>query len=369
MVRFIKTIWNCFYSVKILLNIVTLRNSKYRSIQRFSSIYLRLGLIVLILSFAWSFYKSGKASTKIERGLKLLLTLINLILYLLFNVNYNAIDDILVWIESLYRKYGQIGCFQKCKKISTQASVILIWIMPTLAFLMAIVDCIVTSIVKGKWESSVLSPSPFGFYTIVVYIFYNGGIFLIYTPVGATNAIMFITILHLRTTLEYMQQTLRNLTPQCSRNEFQNIMTKFVDTHCELIKYQQVLFSFSYFPVMAFEVLVYSLFLLLWIAVFFVHELLFIGTFAFGLVLLYVILCGLNAQLADAFDDLKEALYDLDWYNMRPQQRNMLLTAMVIVGNPKQMRCGPFHIICYEEFATILNRVYKYGLFITNFYA
>lgn len=142
-IRPVETVSKCFYSVKILLEIEIVQNLKYWIIQKCFSAFLRMGLIAIIMSMLWSFHKSNEISMKIEICLKLFLVTIYVLLFLLICLNYNLVNKILDWIEDLHRIYGHIGCFKKCRKISTKISVGLIWILPVLACSTVIFDCII----------------------------------------------------------------------------------------------------------------------------------------------------------------------------------------------------------------------------------
>lgn len=369
MVRYITTIWNCFLTAKVTLGMTKVKGSKYAILQKIFSAYLKLGFVALFLSIAWSLYKSENTSSTIENSLKLFLMGFYIPLWIHLQCNFTLIDSILTLVEGLHRKYGQYDCFIACHKASTRLATTLIWVFPILSIFMVIFDCVVMNLVKGQWESTALSPPPFGSATIFMYLFHCGGAFITYITFGTVNATMLIGILHLNATLEYLQLRLHALTPCTSMIQFQNTVEEVVTIHCQLIEFQTLLFNFAYIPTMAFEFLVYMFLLLIWIVVFFIPESISGAIVSFGVVVLYLILCAFNESSGKLFDDLKVTLYNLEWYNMSPAKQKMILMIMMVVDNPKSMRCGPFHKICYEEFKIMLHRTYSYGLCMNKYYS
>lgn len=368
MERQLKTIWICFFAFKATLGITKLKNPLQRRLQECLATFLKLSLAILVASLVWSFYKSDNLNAKIENGLKMSLFFlyVPLVVYPFFQ--YKMADSFLAWFEELHQQYGDLGCFKRCKRGSTQIFAFFI-----VAFPISIVGCVVldetvVGLITGKLESTLISSSPFGMATVFLYIFHCGGCFLNAICISVTNAFIFLMLLHFIAILQHIQDRIKGLFPNTSKHDFQATIKEVVDLHCSLIEYQEKLNSFSLFPILVFETIIYAELLITWIVAFFIRESIALPLACAGNLGPYLLLCILNENLVDTFKDLKAEIYGIEWYQMSPKQRKMILQIMIVVDNPKPMRCGDFHIISYEELAKILKRVYNCGLFINRFY-
>lgn len=164
----------------------------------------------------------------------------------------------------------------------------------------------------------------------------------------------------------FFQIRLRALTSRTTSVEFHRAIKDLVGLHTEMIVYQNKLADLSVVPTLILEFISYGLLLIMWIIVFFLNDLAFLGLIASANLLPYFVLIWMNERLADAYDELRQVLYAIEWYNMSTNKQKALLQIIIIIDCPKLLSAGTFHLINYEGLADMLNRVYSYGLFINN---
>lgn len=82
---------------------------------------------------------------------------------------------------------------------------------------------------------------------------------------------------------------------------------------------------------------------------------------------IYFVTCWLNERLLEKYDDLRDTLYDLEWYTMKPWQRRQVAILMIMADRPILLKAGSFHVVNYERWGAFLNDVYSYGVFLNDF--
>lgn len=367
--KHLATIFKIFHCVKVALGIEKFQNSWHTKCQLLLRGFLCFSLIIALLSAVWTFYNVDGISAKLTYIILLVTALTFSIVTLILMSLITTCEALFSWLESLHGRFGSVANFEKCKKVSNRFVVVFCCIFPIATAFMGVLDCLIVGITTGKLESTFLSPSPFGTWgTLAVFMLHIAAVLMLSVSNESIYAVVLVTLLHFRAILQYIQMRMKALNRQTSRRRFNATIKDVVNLQCELIAYQEILHRFTFVPGLIVEFNYYTALLFAWVAVFFVHDLAFIGMMGIGNSLPYLILCGVNEMLADAFDDLRETLYDLEWYCMSAEKQRVLLMVMAAVDNPKVMRTGPFHVVCFEELAKIWNRVYNYGLFLNNFF-
>lgn len=288
--------------------------------------------------------------------------------------NCNQYDTFLEWSESLHTKLDaksssiktlMATCAEKSGKFSTG----ILKLLPASVLLAGSLNFIFLS-----WNSGRMVPTLPAYVPFFTQNSLNGllsylnqevtAISLLTAFAIAFNAIL-VTVNYSIALMQVMAMMLRAAGPDDGK-KFKKTLKKIVDIHCEVIEQLDTLNELVKLPLLGFVGTTYSLLLISWIIVFFEPQLVFLCIICTGVSTLFVSICWINEKLIEASDELRFALYDLEWYTMSTNQRRSLLSVMIMADRPKLLSAGPFDLISYEGLADMLNRVYSYGMIINN---
>lgn len=279
----------------------------------------------------------------------------------------NKYHKCLNWCEDLHSRLGHYECFEKCKETSTKIFLFSATAVPFGTIVLFLAQSIIFSILRGSLVSPFFTPSPFGTPGIVFACFFQYfGTSYIIVCLGIVYSFVFLLLQHFIAILEYMQVLLKQLGPTTPTPVFKKAIAEVVEMHCQVIDYQDVLAEIAFVPILILEIMNYGLFLLIWVTIFFINDLAVLAIAASGNVLPYFLLCWMSERLIDTYDEVKETLYDLEWYRMKPKHAKYLQQIMIAVNHPKLLRAGPFHIVNFAAMGDVLQRVYSYGLIVNN---
>lgn len=359
----IPTLQKSFYYFKVVFLLETLENPKHAKIQKRVSRFLFFSVVVVLQAYYYSAFASENVSIKIQSAFLAEILTIATILIILCIIFKDTFEDCLKWCQWLDERFFDSENFRRCKESSTKILAIFVCGLPIVTSTFATLQSITLGILAGKFKICVPLTLPYESPVCVLFvaIAITATAFLVAMSLGLMYGIMFVLLQYFKSILVHLQEIAQLLTPTTSKKVFSDTVKEFVELHCEMIQYQNVLEKFAYVPTLCFEFYTYGLFLIIWIMWFFFRDGIFVAIGCSGNIVPYYILCFLNEKLADAYDDLLFTLYDLKWYEMTPTQRRTILQLMVFVGRQKLLRSGPFHVFSFESFADMLNRVYSYG--------
>lgn len=179
-----------------------------------------------------------------------------------------------------------------------------------------------------------------------------------YVSIG--NSIIFGTIY---IAMKYFEATINVMKIALQTEQLRS----FVEIHVKLIEHQNLLSHIIEKSILLLETLAYGSFMFTWIVVFFKQEMIPIALgILFCVNMPYFFVISMNEMLSDALDELRIAIYAVDWYAMDSSQRKVVLM-LQSNWNKKLLRAGDFHVVSYEYLATFFNRVYSYGLYLNYF--
>lgn len=333
-------------------------------LQKCLSGFLYLSNVVTISCYIWSTFQSSLASLKVYSSITCVVAILGETFVPLNLYFGQTFDECWRWCESLQLRFGHSKSFKKCRKFSKLLFEFMIGCCPVASTVMLLLQTIVLSLLKHELVPVVILTFPFQntYIKLLICTLQLSGLFQLGFAFMVMFTYIFVMLRHFIAILEYSTEMVTVLV------DFSNLK-QVVDIYCEMVQYYNVLAHFSFVPTLLLELIANGLLLFTWLVVFFMHDLAFAAIVSMGYLLPYIALCWLQEQFVEASRGLANALYDLPWYNMAPKERKVLLQIMVAVGQPKVLRVGPFHVICFEEFGQMLNSVYSYGLFINNLVA
>lgn len=141
---------------------------------------------------------------------------------------------------------------------------------------------------------------------------------------------------------------------------------RIVEVHCKIIEYQNILNNLISLPMLGFAIYCYLVLFLIWISIFFAPENSFTAVGGVVTCFAYILICNLNEKLSEAHDRVRIALYDIDWFDLKPFERKPFLLLMILIDQRKLIRAGPFFTISYVELGKMINRAYSCGILINN---
>lgn len=179
--------------------------------------------------------------------------------------------------------------------------------------------------------------------------------------------IFFFNVEYILAALNSIKVILGSLKATMSQQGFKKSLKDAVDLHCLVIEQQSNLVNLSFWPILILELISYGMGLMFWTVMTFDRSQ-FAGAFsAFSASLPYIAIYWMNERFLSTYSDLRTALYESQWYEMKPKQRKMILYVMIMLDRPIQFRAGPFHSMTFEELAVFLNRIYSFGVVINKF--
>lgn len=368
--RQLAAIWKIIRYVKVIFNLTPLQNRRLETFHKWISRFLICSVPATLAFMLNATAQSENIPDKIMIGMTFLVGSLATPLSLELVWYKEDYEACLRWCEKIQAKYSNFECFKKCKKISILVCKAFICIVPAGNFLAVVASNILFSCLIGKFNMPPLTAPALDYKPALplATLIQASASFTWSVSVGLTFGLILAFFLHFIATLKCMQLTVRNLVPEMSRVTFYAVIKDVVDLHCELIENHNKMARLAYFPFLRWELICYGLFLLVWLAAFFIHEFAPFALIASGFTVIYVLLCWMNESLNDAYEDLGDELYDLKWYKMEVAQRKTLLQIMVMVNKAKLFRVGPFHVLSFEDFGNMLNRVYSYGVFLNHFF-
>lgn len=364
-----------YKSSLLLVGVGTPKNPK---IARYYKYYPKIIKISCILNMCSLFYTFIIAFINVDKliifgmGIIILVASISLILGYKFLVNIDKYNDCLekcknVCAEMLSltnlnvkKEFQKFLCESKVElkiqRIFAKASTVAI----------AIVQPMIMSVYFHKFMIPVpiLIPffDPHNFFCWIV-LYLNQFVMTIFL-VNLNNIIfvtMYIIIKHFLTVIIAMKDIIKQLKE--NMNEFNSNVKTYVQIHCNLIEHQNIFINLTSFQIFLFETLAYTLFLLAWITIFFDQTALPVCVGGLLATMPYFILTRMNEIVSDAYDDLRNSIYDLKWYEMTPKDRKTVLMFLVM-DQQKLLKVGPLHILSFEYLSIFFNRVYNYGLYL-----
>ncbi len=69
-------------------------------------------------------------------------------------------------------------------------------------------------------------------------------------------------------------------------------------------------------------------------------------------------MCYINEKILEKFEDIKQVLYDLPWFDLAPNERKLLLTLMHCRNIQKGFTAAGIHGLTLERFGIILKAGY-----------
>lgn len=179
--------------------------------------------------------------------------------------------------------------------------------------------------------------------------------------------IAIVTITHILAVLEGMEIILRELNTSICPKKFKALVGIVIDWHAEIIERQQILSKITAWPILIFEMFAYGSFLMTWTVCKFDPSQCILGLGCFVYAIANFILIFMSEKLAEAYENVKETLYGLEWYNMKPQQRKLFILTIKMLDRPILLRAGPLHPMTFEEMGVFLNRIYSCAIAVNRF--
>lgn len=341
--------------------------------------FLMLNAVICILNSATSFVEfiSNDLVRAIMVGFIGFVSVSAIFFKYLVAKQRNSFQSLLEWCKKLHTEEFLIenesihdildDCYVRALKVFTEVAII----FPIFINVGYLFDLLLLYFINGEWTP--LIPS---------LLFWSREDTLLNRIVATVNQLLFISDVFLGACLifgtmfaavEYflaimsaMKLALDRLETPSSPQNYKNAIQLLANFHAELIEQQGIMSNLAMWPIFFFETNMYGIALVIWTISYFDRtQALIAGTNA-GLVIPYIAISYLNEKLADGYDDLRAALYEFDWYNLKPRQRTMLLNIMVMVDRPILLKSGYFHFVNFDELRNFANRVYNYGLFINS---
>lgn len=355
---------------KISFGTEKLREHRWEKYQKYVCAFLYFCTAFLFASsFVGIFMHEDDLAMKIQSLIFFVVLFIAMTFILIFLKYSEASEELWDWCENLEAEYPNFECIQECKQKFEDAFEFIVYGMIFGTFvLMHLQTCF--NLYQGVLLTSAFTPAPFGNYWafFVVHLLQSFGSFLMTIPASFVLATIFVMQNYFVTAFECMKQIiqLRLTSPEMNDKIFTSIIKEAVDLHSNIIDHQKLLENFAYYPILIWECLTYGFLLLVWVAVFFFHEAIMFVCVESGYTLIYIIFCWTNERLDDAYDDTGDALYGLEWYKMSPRQRRVIQTVIGMLQRRRFLKAGPFEVLSFEHFTTMLDEVYSYGLVINN---
>lgn len=365
MVQELSHIWKAVRFVKLSFGLETFQSPKKAKVQKYVCKFLRATTVLLVLTTYCGYFTCHEPHEKIQVKIEIIGSSLTYFCMPIFIKKRELVDIGLLWCENLQRKYGRFQFFKTCKKDSTKVFQMFVYGIPLGSVFLLLSQSLYSYYCKIFLAPlGTVAPNAWSFVFIssTQYI----GIYLLSLTFSISFSFIFTMQSHFSATFSYIKNVLAQLKPKMTDKQVRDIIKEAVDLHCEIIEYQILLEEFHYFIILIIEWVIYLLILLTWIVVFHMPTLIIFASGTLGYLLVYFIICWTNEKLDDAYDDVRDALYDLEWYEMPPKQRNMIQLVMVAYNRRRFVRAGPLHILNFEGFADMLNRIYSYGLIIND---
>lgn len=170
-----------------------------------------------------------------------------------------------------------------------------------------------------------------------------------------------IMINHYKTALAAMSVIIHT-----KKDPFEIIAKEFVEMHADLITQQDNFYDLMSILVLLNEIVAYGAIFISWFIIFFARESMVMAVVALFPPILFISIALINEDLSSAYDDLRQSIHDVNWYEMPPKDRKYLLLIMKVVDRKRLMHAGPFHVVNYELVNRFLSRVYSYGMILNS---
>lgn len=361
----LKKLWSVYRFVKISFGFDKFETKRKRRFQTFFCSILGICSFLLVLTLYYGYFTSETSSAKIQTRIISAGMTLAFICIPIFVAKREQVTIGLRWCENLQAKYGWMSYFEESKVKSSKTFKVFVYGIPGGSVSLLTIQSIYNA-------CNGIRLAPFGTPTPNIGIFVGIclvqciGVYWHSLTFGMNWSFIVVMQSHFVAAFDHVKTILSQLRPKMSEKDFNAVIKESVDLHCNIIEYQVLLEHFTYYPVLIIEWIIYLLLLISWIAIFHFRDGFFV---AFGTALhavVYFAVCWTNENLDDVYDDVKNSLYDLEWYEMPPKQRKIIQMVMVALQKRRFVRAGPFHVLTYESFADMLNRVYSYGLIINN---
>lgn len=364
-------VWSVYGKADLILGISGNKSKRGSNLRRILLTIHSLNLHFTHASFTWSlFLARGDPLQQVQLGTHWMCVLPVTIFYWLFLKDSDLYADCLKWCEDLHSKPQDNSkirsCFEKCASDSNKIFEYFGYYLPPIVLCSSLAQIVLQSGIDGRFESVVPIYLPFvseenTIGRIVSCINVCVALFSLLTFFIMAFGSIFVTIRHAIAIMESTKIRFQSaiLTNMASVKDI-------VLPYCDMIHRLDLLIKLTRSSILCYETCVYNALLLTWIIVTFKPSLVLFAISACGMMVFYFLLNIINEELVDAFEELRNFLYDLEWYSYNPQERRVLLQFMVMVNRPKLLTTGPFHTVCYNNFGAIFQRIYSFCVLINK---
>lgn len=144
------------------------------------------------------------------------------------------------------------------------------------------------------------------------------------------------------------------------------LVGKIIDLHAktmELVNDLDKAFSWTIF---ALESVLYACFLLAWTANFYSQSSFIFFVYMFSLANQYFTICLGNEKLQHERQHLLDAIYNILWYNMSPNDGKFVILMLQMTQRPSGISAGPFHKATFATFLKTTRLLYSFVLLLNN---
>lgn len=362
-----KDIWHDFRIVKLFFGIQKFESESKRLIHTFMMFSYILISILNQALYVYTFINSTSASEKIQCSTFLSMFVLQYFLAPVIITKIDTYERILNYCEGLNFKYPEF--FKNCKNLSEKIFRGFVFGLAVIVFVALSIQTVIISILKNELRSPLFVQTPYDHkWTMPFIIFIQiTNAFVSDIVIGTVISVILIMMNHFLRLFDIMKVSIKELALETTENKRFDGIKKLVNLHSDLITAQKLLIDFSFFPTIIVEFMTYCLFFVIWFCIFFFPETAFNATAASGMLSIHIGFCYFNEKLADAYDDLKNEMFGLEWYEMSPKERKSLNQIMMALNQPRLLRTGPFHILNFKELSVMLKRVYQCGVVINKF--
>lgn len=191
------------------------------------------------------------------------------------------------------------------------------------------------AIILGIWYHKLTLFMPiYPFWSVGDESWYNVLISIISTVITGTHllSVLFLIIGIGTITMEYfisiidaMKILAASIDDIMNEAKFKEIIKLIVDLHCEVIRQQTALRSLIAWPIWTTEITAYGTLMLAWTIFHYDFQNYLVACLFLVISLPYFWLNWMNEKVVGAMDDFKDELYNVKWYELKPQQRKTLL--------------------------------------------
>lgn len=368
-------VWNKFLSGKCILGIGEYLSTYKQSRQKWISVIINGNLIFMNFSYFWTFIdqRRNNASNQLFSGILWLLYSIFHAMFLLMVYHKKMYESCLLWCEKLHLDVKHEPPIKKCFDRCAEESTIFFDYVQNILFAtfgLGFSQSIFVSYFVGRFEPHLPVYIPFvpkdwlmnrllsSFCQILAHLSMNFACILSF-------GIISVTIKHSMGVLATIKILIHYIS--ISHSEFNDIVKVIATMYVELFQRLESIIFLTEPIMLALEMSIYGILCNISLVLIFEPIMYPFAIATIIFVTLFGFVCWVNEKLAQEFDEVNYALYNVDWLKLRPVKRRSILLLMVMMSRKKLLKSGPFHEATFREFGKIFVRVYFYVILINIF--